>query len=743
VANVATRSGSESTSTEEAVLPELYIGDPPVADGWREERNTLFDEVRADFQLKKTEFQGSDAEFLASYTGEPNALLDRLAAHYEKGNPAELLESYPDLIEIAVGENRSENAGPGLNGQSMISGEVLIMIDMQLSDPDVFAMMEQIDGPLAPPTNAVARTQMYLYGEDRFEQIQKYHAVMQNVRTDYLDALHMHGRDRNSEFIARPSSEEMQAWETAHQALVDEGPAVAERASRAQFALSGPKPHEIYREYHDRLDASNDAKPRPSYLVDDMTDWYVQQDTPSARLFNAFFGPSTYDQVPDGSIRSSLATHEFAGGDWGIRYGGTEGGNWQYNTGFFVNDQVQVIDFDNLPELHQPDAIFFSPGAGWYTPTENLVRENHWLEDAVDIVIVGGVGLYLGGVGAGIGAGIGGVGGAIIGGMVGGGASAAFAGAYHGNFDWDDVWDGALTGGLTAGLSNIRALQQLAQTPAGAIATSTIIGGTVAELVDGEFEEGAINGLLAGISNQMYTDMNAAIDQSGLTGTEAVVARQAARVVSTAVRVANTDGHPGQVLAQQLLNDVIQQVGQPIYDAGFEWGFDAGVIASDLIDDVLDSIPIPSGGSAGGSTDEENLVEELIEALERRYDIDAQILDGAEALLEMASATSDHTGRVFRVSYFGTDEERAMLNHVHNLTGDVLSLAASNPRAIYDIFSLDGLADNTVQLGAGLAQRMLTRVPYLQAAQIFALSDFIWNNYNVVAGPIELLRGKD
>lgn len=575
-AGVDASSVTDTPNTEESALPELFVGDPPVTGEWLEYRNNILDEIRSDYKARAIEFPGSDAEFMENYSSEPNELLNSLAIHYEKGSSAELLESYPDIIDIALRENRSERAGPGLNGRSMISGEVLVMIDMQLSDPDVLALMEQIDTPLVSPDNTIARNQMYLYGEERFEQIQKYHAVMQNVRNDYLDVLHTHGRDRNSEFIEVPSREEMQAWETSHQAIVDEGPEVAERASRAQFALSGPKPHEIYREYHDRLDASNDAKPRRAYNVDAMTEWYVQQDTPSTRLFNAFFGQSTYDQVAEGSIRSSLATHEFTGGGWGIRYGGTEGGMWQYNTGFFVNDQVKIIDFNNVPELHNPEAIFFSPDTGWSTPAANIVQENHWLEDAIDIIVVGGVGLYFGGVGAGIGAGIGGVGGAIIGGMVGGGATSAFAGAYHGNFDWGDVWDGALTGGLTAGLSNIRALQQLAQYPGGSTAVSTLTGGVVSEIVNGEFEEGAINGFLAGLSNEMFTNMNSAIDQSGLTGSQATAARQTARLVSTAVRVANTDGHPGQVLAQGLLNDLIQHVGEPIYDAGFEWGFNTG-----------------------------------------------------------------------------------------------------------------------------------------------------------------------
>ena len=109
----------------------------------------------------------------------------------------------------------------------------------------------------------------------------------------------------------------------------------------------------------------------------------------------------------------------------------------------------------------------------------------------------------------------------------------------------------------------------------------------------------------------------------------------------------------------------------------------------------------------------------------------------------MISASVDHTGRVYRISYFGSDEERAMLNHVHELTGDVLSLGATNPGAIVEIFSVDGLIDNTVQQGAGLAVNLLARAPIATAAQIFALSDFIWQNYNVVATPIELLRDQN
>ena len=161
---------------------------------------------------------------------------------------------------------------------------------------------------------------------------------------------------------------------------------------------------------------------------------------------------------------------------------------------------------------------------------------------------------------------------------------------YHGNFDWGDVWDGALSGGLSAGLSSIRQLQQLAQTPIGAIAVPVVIQGTVVELTGGEFEEGAIDGLLLAISEEILSDMNSAIDQSGLTGAAELAARQTARVVSTAVQIANTDGHPGQVLAQELLGDLIQFVGADAIDAFSQWGFNVGVSISDWLNPPATSL---------------------------------------------------------------------------------------------------------------------------------------------------------
>jgi len=599
VASVAPATASASTNSADGVEMDLFIGDPPVNSEWLAERNAYFDELRSDYNAGRESFDGTDAEFLEHYLAIPNNILNRLAVQYEVADAAELIEQFPDIVEIAVRENRSQNAGPGLNGQSLISPEVLIMIDMQLSDPDVVALMEEHDEPVALANNASSRAQMYLYGEKRFEQIQKYHAVMERVRDDYLDVLHTHGRAQRSEFVERPTTEAMNQWRESHQLLLDEAPAVAERAAAAQFALSGPKPHEIYAEYRDRVDASNDAKPDSIFHVDQLTDWYVQQDTSSTRLFNAIYGASDYQEVAGGAIRNSLTTHEFDGGGWGLRYQGTDGGMWRYNTGTFINNDVKVVDFENLPDLHDPEAIMFSPGVGWYTPNTNIVQESAWFEDAIDIVIIGGVGLYFGGVGAGLGAGIGGVGGAIIGGAIGGGLTSAAAGIYYGNFDWDNVWDGALAGGLTAGLSNIRALQQLAQVPGGNVVANVVIQGTVSEVVYDDLEGGALNGLLSGISDQMFTDMNLAIDESGLTGVQEIAARQTARIVSTAVRVANTDGHPGQVLAQGLLNDLVQHVGGPIYDAGYEWGFELG----ESIQDGFSSW-FPSGGSAGGDVTE-------------------------------------------------------------------------------------------------------------------------------------------
>ena len=536
---------SQETAPDNTTAPAPFDGGEPVTQEWLDTRNQLFDDLRSHYDTQKTiayntrdgEFwnttylrnsdgdsiiktieQFSSTRFREAYDTRPNSILDSLAEHYELSGANELIEKYPGIISLARQAERPELAGPGLNGLAVAPADVLAMLDIQLSDPDIQKFINHDTAPIPEPDNPAARAQLYLYGEQRYEQMVRYGRAMENVRNLYAHAIRT-----------------------------------------------------------------------------DQVDTFLAEDTATTRLAIAYFGPTSFSELP---LSEGLSyTHASTASGW---YVTNRNGGWPTT---LKNPDVRALDLNNLPDLHDISAIQFAPGVGWVTPHDNVDRDTI-VTDLVKFGFVGAFSYITGGLASGFAAGLFGAGtvGATIGGAaLSGLASSAISGAVNGNFDWDDVLKGAMTGALTAGLNRIPQVQQLNQVDGaigsiGRIGTSTVTQGIVAEATGGDFNDGAVSGLIAGISGEMLRDMDAAITDSGISGVQELAARQSARMVSSAVRIMHSDGHPGQLFAQEFISGLIAvagdnlrvseggpTIGEALYDAGFE----AGESFADILNPTL------------------------------------------------------------------------------------------------------------------------------------------------------------
>jgi len=434
-----------------------------------------------------------------------------------------------------------------------VPSDQLAMLDIVLLDPDVQAIIAADTEPVPTPDNAVERAQFYLYGQARYDEMVRYDRAMASVRGDYLSALGAARRDPDSI-----------GWQTR--------------------TVNQPS-------YSDRRD--DDSYTVTEFSVDQFTAWYLTQDTASTRLFADFYGQTSTRQTGttgrDGEVAVYTSTFAAAG--------------WSMTNGQMSHDDVRNIVLSSPPRLHDAQAVYFVPGAGWVTPDGNIKRSRNWFSDLIKVAIVGVLTYVTAGAAAGFAAGAFGAGtatAAVAGAAITGAASSVYSSAVYGGFSWDNVLRGAFAGALTAGLSQLRLAQSLSQSTAGAIGTQAVIQGTVTEIMGGDFADGALAGLASGVANEMLRSMNASIDASSLSDAEKMVARQSARILTTAVRVAHTDGHPGQAFAEALVTSIVQSAA---HDAYLE-AYDAGeALGAYLLGDPPEVAPGTSVALSGDDDD--------------------------------------------------------------------------------------------------------------------------------------------
>ena len=202
------------------------------------------------------------------------------------------------------------------------SAEELHAIDTMLSDPDVQTMMaaQTFEIPEATTPQEIALVERN--GEQRYAQMQRYDAAMSQVHTDYQSALASAYRGNGSSGGGNGGRNDDASYTTGRYWDVTHG--------------NGPNGTTTSTFNRARFDSD-----------------YRQRDTPSARLFETVSG------------RFNIIANE-----------GPNGGNAGNIRIIYSNSEFALLNLNDLPPLHDQNAITMVEGLGWVTDTDNVIRDS-------------------------------------------------------------------------------------------------------------------------------------------------------------------------------------------------------------------------------------------------------------------------------------------------------------------------------------------------------------------------------
>ena len=129
--------------------------------------------------------------------------------------------------------------------------------------------------------------------------------------------------------------------------------------------------------------------------------------------------------------------------------------------------------------------------------------------------------------------------------------------------------------------------------------------------------------------------MNLAIDESQLDGAELVAARQSVRTLTTAMRIANSDGHPGQIIAQELVAGFVERQADGLFNDAAQSGANAGHAVNAFVDDLL-----PSGGG-GSASSYQQAINSVVDQMGQTLTPNA-LASGSVAGLEVMAVSYTH-----------------------------------------------------------------------------------------------------
>ncbi len=480
--------------------------------------------------------------FAAHYRAQGGAPLQQLAASYDT-DATTLLARHPDIWAVAT-QDHAINAGPAPAGRAMGDASQLGMLDLYMADPQVAALIGSYGGSVPPASSGIALEQVRVYGQARYEQLTKLGNAMQSVRDQYSDAM-------------------------AH-AQAHGGPGWTERPRMVTVSDEGgattTQPLYVTDESGQPL-RGDDGQPQllteRVFDPDAFTAWYVQQGGQQHQAFASFYGRSHTQYSTDESGQTFASSIGFDNPSWSM---------WGVGGGMSHKELVR-IDPNHAPRLNDSGAVGFDLETGWATHHSNIHQKRDWFETVVQVAFVAAVTYFSAGTlgpavaGAAMGttaaAATATVAGMAISGAVAGAAGALASGMVNGDVNFKDVLRGALAGGLTGGM--LKAVGTAAGSTAGNVAIRATVQGGVQALLGGSFKDGALAGLASGLAEAasagMQTSIADAVKNGSMTAEQAVTATRFARIVSSAIHVAGTDGDPGQAFASEFLGDLLQQSG--------------------------------------------------------------------------------------------------------------------------------------------------------------------------------------
>ena len=505
---------------------------PPVIAG--------YDESGPIYQPSGQWMEFDESAFAAHYRAQDSAQLQSLAALYGT-DTAGLFAQHPEVWGIATADH-AINAGPPPAGRAMGDPSQLGMLDLYMRDPQMAALIDAYGGQPAPATGDIAREQVRIYGQQRYDQLSRLDNAMESVRQQYSDAMaQAQASGSGPGWVERPRtitvSDESGQQTTQTLYITDEsGQPLRDASGQPQAQM-------------ERL-----------FDPDAFTAWYVQQGGLQHQAFRDFYGQSHTTFATDESGRSFASGISFDNPNWSMY--GVGGG--------MGHKDLVAINPNDPPRLHNRDAVGFDLEAGWATAHGNIKQSRDWFETIVQAAIVGVVSYVSAGtLGPAVAGAIGvssATGVAVVSAAVAGAAGSLAGGMMNGSVNFKDILRGALAGGLSAGLLNaLTPAVNAAAGPLGTLALRTTVQGGIQALLGGEFKDGALAGFASGLADMAGANMQANIDKAVADGTmtaaEAATARTFARVVGSAIRAAGNPDDPASAFASSFLNDLIQQAG--------------------------------------------------------------------------------------------------------------------------------------------------------------------------------------
>ena len=502
-----------------------------------------------------------EAAFAAHYRAQGSANLQSLAALYDT-DAAGLFAKHPELWGIATSDH-AINAGPPPAGRAMGDPAQLGMLDLYMQDPQMSALIDTYGGQPAPATGDIAREQVRIYGQQRYDQLSRLDNAMESVRNQYTDAM-------------------------AQAQASGNGPGWIERARTITVSdESGQTSTQTLYVTDESGQPLRDASGQPQAVMerifdpDAFTDWYAQQGGLQHQAFASFYGKSHTTYATDESGRTFASGITFDNPNWSMHGVGGQMGH----------KDLIGINPNDPPRLHNRDAVGFDLEAGWATAHGNIKQKRDWFETVVQVAMVAVVSYVsagtLGPAAAGaLGLSTTTVAGAMVSAAVAGAATSVASGMMSGNLSLKGVLQGALAGGLSAGLMTQLGPMAASVGPAGTIALRTTVQGGIQALLGGKFKDGALAGFAGSLADLASVNMQANIDKALADGTmtaaQATSARVFARVMGSAIRAAGNPNDPAHAFGSAFLNDTLQQMGEkPVTRTAFD---DEGNLMPGIVD---------------------------------------------------------------------------------------------------------------------------------------------------------------
>jgi len=505
-----------------------------------------YDESGPVYQPNGQWMEFDEEAFAAHFRAQGGSQLQSLAALYGTDVPG-LFAKHPEIWGIATSDH-AINAGPPPAGRAMGDPSQLGMLDLYMRDPQMAALIDAYGGQPAPATSDIAREQVRIYGQQRYDQLSRLDNAMESVRQQYADAMaQAQASGSGPGWVERPRTITVsdESGQTSTQTLY-----VTDESGQPLRDANGQPQAQMERLFD----------------PDAFTAWYMQQGGLQHEAFKTFYGQSHTTFATDESGRSVAASISFDNPNWSM--GGIGG---------MVHKELVGINPNDPPRLHDREAIGFDLEAGWATHHSNIKPERDWFETVVKVAMVAVVSyISAGKLGPAAASAMGlttttaagatalTTAGVVVSAAVAGAATSAFSGLINGNLTLKGVLQGALAGGLSAGL-----LDQLGPLAAkagsvGTLALRTTVQGGIQALLGGEFKDGALAGFAGGLADLAGANMHANIDKAVATGAmtaaEAATARTFARVVGSAIRAAGNPDDPAHAFGSAFLNDALQQL---------------------------------------------------------------------------------------------------------------------------------------------------------------------------------------